>query len=113
MQYKNYLTGSDYPLQSYERLSETVKTKGIVVNVGNVKQASLALIKSLTSKQFIYLADSVSLLEGYLAYDKTLVEQGKLRPMLDKVYKTSEVQEAIHYCVDQHPQGKVVIEVKF
>lgn len=46
------------PMKDYQKL---LKPKGIFVGVGNAKQASLALVKSFTSKQFTYLAGLVSL----------------------------------------------------
>ena len=98
------------PMKDYKKL---LKPDGIFVGIGNAKQASLALAKSFTSRQFTYLAGLVSPQKGYLTYAKELVEQGQLRPMIDKVYKTSQVQEVIRYCLEEHPQGKVVVAVDF
>lgn len=98
------------PMKAYQAL---LKPNGLFVGVGNAKQASLALVKSFTSKQFTYLAGITSLQKGYLTYAKELVEQGKLRAVIDKVYQTYEIQDAIRYCIEEHPQGKVVINVDF
>jgi NADPH:quinone reductase-like Zn-dependent oxidoreductase len=46
-----------------------------------------------------------------LNYIKELLETGKVRPVIDKRYKLSEVTEAFKYFQEGHAQGKVVLTV--
>ncbi|MEX2281948.1 MAG: NAD(P)-dependent alcohol dehydrogenase [Gemmatimonadota bacterium] len=46
-----------------------------------------------------------------LAYLKELIEAGKLKPVVDRRYRLTEVPEAIRYLEEQHARGKVVITV--
>src|SRR6266850_4980042 len=41
-----------------------------------------------------------------------MVESGKLKPVIDRTYKLSEVTEAIRYLEEGHARGKVVITVE-
>ena len=42
---------------------------------------------------------------------KELIEAGKVKPVIDRCYKLSEVPEAFRYFEEGHAQGKVVITV--
>jgi NADPH:quinone reductase-like Zn-dependent oxidoreductase len=44
-----------------------------------------------------------------LAYMKDLIEAGKVKPVIDKTYRMSEISEAFRYLEEEHAQGKVVI----
>jgi NADPH:quinone reductase-like Zn-dependent oxidoreductase len=46
-----------------------------------------------------------------LVYMKELLEAGKVKPIIDRCYKLSEVQKAFRYFEQGHSQGKVVITV--
>jgi NADPH:quinone reductase-like Zn-dependent oxidoreductase len=46
-----------------------------------------------------------------LIYMKELLEAGKVKPVIDKTFKMSEVEEAFKYFEQGHAQGKVVITV--
>lgn len=48
-----------------------------------------------------------------LIYVKELLETGKVKPVIDKRYKLSEVTEAFKYLQEGHAQGKVIINVSF
>ncbi|WP_061810561.1 NADP-dependent oxidoreductase [Rossellomorea vietnamensis] len=47
-----------------------------------------------------------------LAEIKDFVEQGKIRPLVDRVYPLEKAQEAIQYVETGRAKGKVVLEVK-
>jgi NADPH:quinone reductase-like Zn-dependent oxidoreductase len=47
-----------------------------------------------------------------LEFIKTLLEGGKVVPIIDKCYPLSETTDAIRYLVEEHAQGKVVITVE-
>jgi len=42
---------------------------------------------------------------------KELIEAGKVKPVIDRCYKLSEVAEALRYYGEGHARGKVVITV--
>ena len=46
-----------------------------------------------------------------LAFMKELIEAGKVKPVIDRCYKLSEVAEALRYYGEGHAKGKVVITV--
>jgi NADPH:quinone reductase-like Zn-dependent oxidoreductase len=46
-----------------------------------------------------------------LAFIKELMENGKVVPVIDRVYPLAEVPEALRYLVAGHARGKVVIEI--
>jgi NADPH:quinone reductase-like Zn-dependent oxidoreductase len=41
-----------------------------------------------------------------------LMKAGKVKPVIDKRYKLSEVPEAIRYLEERHARGKVVIALE-
>ncbi len=47
-----------------------------------------------------------------LDYLKGLFEEGKVKPIIDRRYKLSEVPEALRYFGEGHARGKVVITVE-
>jgi NADPH:quinone reductase-like Zn-dependent oxidoreductase len=46
-----------------------------------------------------------------LVFMKELLEAGKVKPVIDRSYKLSEVPEAFKYFAEGHAQGKVIITV--
>ena len=46
-----------------------------------------------------------------LVFMKELLEAGKVKPVIDRSYKLSEVPEALRYFEEGHAQGKIVITV--
>jgi len=47
-----------------------------------------------------------------LVFLKELLEAGKIKSVIDRVYPLSEVPEAIRYLEEEHARGKVVITVE-
>lgn len=54
---------------------------------------------------------SVPIKKEAMAALKELLESGKLRPVIDRTFRLSEVPEAIRYLAEGQAQGKVVISV--
>jgi NADPH:quinone reductase-like Zn-dependent oxidoreductase len=46
-----------------------------------------------------------------LAFIKTLIDNGKVRPVIDRCYPLAQVAEAIDYLETGHARGKVIIKV--
>ena len=47
-----------------------------------------------------------------LTFIKELLEDGKIKPVIDRCYPFSEVAEALRYYSKGHSRGKVVIEIE-
>ena len=47
-----------------------------------------------------------------IAFLNELLEKGKVKPVIDKVYPICEVKDAFWYLENEHAQGKVVIGVR-
>ncbi|MEH7749289.1 NAD(P)-dependent alcohol dehydrogenase [Neobacillus drentensis] len=100
------------PISAYKRV---LTPNGIFVHVGGSEsQMFQAMVLgpwiSMTSKKkmgtFLQRAKQEDLI-----YMKELIENGKVKPVIDRSYKLSEVPEAFRYFQEGHAQGKVVITV--
>jgi NADPH:quinone reductase-like Zn-dependent oxidoreductase len=98
------------PLSDYKR---TLSPNGIFVHVGGSgAQMFQAMVlgpwisKTGNKKMGTFLQRSN---QKDLIYIKELLEAGKVKPVIDRCYKLSEVPEAFRYFGEGHAQGKVVI----
>ncbi|NEU30613.1 NAD(P)-dependent alcohol dehydrogenase [bacterium LRH843] len=99
-------------ISAYKRV---LKPNGNFVHVGGSESQffqTLVLgpfISMTGSKKISNLLQRVN--QKDLNYVKELLETGKVKPIIDKRYKLSEVTEAFKYFQEGHAQGKVVITV--
>ena len=100
--------------QSLSTYSRVMSPKGILVMLGG----SLAQIFSLMLFGWMYSigGKKMHMLSakpnvGDLGYIIKLVEEGKIRSVIDKMYRLEETAEAIRYISQGHARGKVVITV--
>ncbi len=100
------------PLSDYKR---ALNPNGIFVHVGGSSSQMFQamalgpLISMIGSKKigsFLQRANQQDLI-----YMKELVESGKVKPVIDRCYKLSEVPNAFRYFEEGHAQGKVVITI--
>ncbi|TWE05043.1 NADPH:quinone reductase-like Zn-dependent oxidoreductase [Neobacillus bataviensis] len=100
------------PLSDYKR---ALNPNGIFVHVGGSSSQMFQamalgpLISMIGSKRmgnFLQRANQQDLI-----YIKELVESGKVKPVIDRYYKLSEVPDAFRYFEEGHAQGKVVITI--
>jgi NADPH:quinone reductase-like Zn-dependent oxidoreductase len=100
------------PISVYKR---ALSPNGIFVHVGGSGvQMFQAMVQgpfvSMTGKQklgtFLQRANQKDLI-----FLKELLEAGKVKPVIDRSYKLSELPEAFRYFEEGHAQGKVVITV--
>lgn len=105
-------TNGYQPMSVYKR---ALNTNGIFVHVGGSgAQMFQAIVVgpmiSISSKKkfgsFLQRANRDDLI-----FIKELIESGKVKPVIDKRYKLSEVPAAFRYFEEGHSQGKVVITV--
>ncbi|WP_075618527.1 NAD(P)-dependent alcohol dehydrogenase [Paenisporosarcina indica] len=100
------------PISAYKR---SLSTNGIYVMVGGSgAQLTQAMVQgpwiSMTgSKKMGCMLQRAN--QNDLIFMKELLETGKVRPVIDRSYKLSEVPEAFRYFEEGHAQGKVVITV--
>lgn len=100
------------PISAYKR---TLHPNGIFVHVGgSVSQMFqtmflgpwISLTGSRKMSSFLQRQNQKD-----LVFMKELIESGKVKPVIDRSYKLSEVPEAFRYFEEGHAQGKVVITV--
>ncbi len=99
------------PLSAYRR---ALNPGGIVVVVGGamsqvIKSMLLGPILSLGHRKIRLLAARPN--KKDLEYVIKLVEDGIVRPVIDRRYALSETAEAVCYAGDGHAHGKVIINV--
>lgn len=100
------------PISAYKR---TLHPNGIFVHVGG---SGAQMFQTMLLGPWISLTGSrkmSSFLQRQnqkdLVFMKELLESGKVKPVIDRSYKLSEVPEAFRYFEEGHAQGKVVISV--
>ena len=99
-------------ISAYKRI---LKPNGHFVHVGG---AESQFFQTLVLGPFISMTGSKKISnllqranQKDLIYVKELLEAGKVKPVIDKRYKLSEVSEAFKYFQEGHAQGKVVLTV--
>ncbi|ETI66644.1 NAD(P)-dependent alcohol dehydrogenase [Neobacillus vireti] len=99
-----------HPISAYKG---ALSPNGVFVHVGG---SGAQLFQTMTLGPWISMTGSKkmgSLLQRAnqkdLLYVKELLETGKVKPVIDRRYKLSEVPEAFRYFEEGHAQGKVVI----
>jgi len=102
------------PLNVYKKI---LNKGGTYIFVGGTLKAILSVIGipfySIGSRKFGASAYPFLPKKKYLSDLKNLAEQGKIQPFIDKVYNPHDIAEAIRYIVQEHSQGKVVINLDF
>lgn len=101
----------DYTIKDFSSLFETYDV--ILDAVGKMKPSFL---KKFLSKTGIYLnvltsPDALKLRTIDLVYLKDLIEERKLRPVIDRKYSLEEIVEAHRYVEIGHKKGNVVITI--
>jgi NADPH:quinone reductase-like Zn-dependent oxidoreductase len=98
------------PISDYKR---TLKPNGIFVHVGG---SSAQMFQAMTLGSWISKTSSKKMgsflqraNQNDLVFMKELLETGKVKPVIDRQYKLSEVPDAFRYFEKGHAQGKVVI----
>ncbi len=112
-QYDLILAANGYhPLADYKRVLAPAGT--YVMTGGSMRQIFQAMLLapwlSLSgNKKMGGIVAHANLKD--LVFIKELMEEGKVVPVIDRVYPLAEVPEALRYLVAGHARGKVVIKV--
>lgn len=101
----------NYPLTAYKRI---LKPKGIYVMVGGslsqiIKSILFGKIMSLGSKKMRFLFAKSN--QSDLEFIVKLVEEGKIKTVIEKHYQLEKTADAMKYVSKGHASGKVVINV--
>lgn len=101
-----------YPLRLCKRL---LKPHGRYVMIGGslghiFKSIFFGWIMSLGSRKMDFLSAKSN--TDDLEFISKLAEEGRIRPMIDKIFGLGETADAIRYITEHHAMGKVIIKVK-
>jgi NADPH:quinone reductase-like Zn-dependent oxidoreductase len=109
-----------YANQPLSASTRVLNPNGIYVGVGGpVKGGGIGVLTRLIgmfvwswfgSKKFVTFLTTPNKIDLTIVRD--LMEAGKIKPVIDKSYKLSEVRDAIRYLEEGHARGKVVITVE-
>jgi len=102
----------NYPLSAYKRI---LNPNGIYVMVGGsmmqiFKSIVFGWLLSLGSKKISYLSAKSN--QTDLEFIANLVENGNIKPVIDRRYSLDKTADAMRYLGEGHAGGKVVIKVE-
>lgn len=105
---------------SISECKRVLNPKGTCVMVGDLSGRSLVgilsrLIEALVSSRFSSRKVVTFIAKPNtrdLAIMRDLMKAGKVRPVIDRCFKLSEVPEAVRYLEEKHARGKVVITLE-
>ncbi|WP_368485992.1 zinc-binding dehydrogenase [Niallia circulans] len=99
--------------QSIFTYKKKLKTNGVFIHIGgaNSQFYQILLLGPLLSlfgkrkfRSFLQRTNQQDLM-----VIKEIIEEGKVKPVIDRSYLLSEVPQALHYFKKGHSQGKVII----
>lgn len=98
----------DYTVEDFTTFDEDYD-----VIFDTVRKLSPAKVKKTLKEDGAFLSSSASTKESRenLEFLKELIEAGKIKPVIDRVYPLEEIIEAHHYVDTGHKKGNVVIYV--
>jgi NADPH:quinone reductase-like Zn-dependent oxidoreductase len=97
-------------------INRALKTGGICVSTGSASPARLIqefstgprLLKK-ENKKIVVMTTRVN--RGDLEFIRELVEAGRLKPVIDRIFPLHDIEKAFHYYGKGHARGKVVISI--
>ncbi|WP_077616983.1 NAD(P)-dependent alcohol dehydrogenase [Bacillus sinesaloumensis] len=101
--------------QSITTYKRMLKENGVFIHVGGessqmyqtmVQRSWLSMTGKKKFSTFLQRANQKD-----LELMKELIEEGKIKPVIDSVYSLSDVPDAFRYFEQGHSQGKVIIEI--
>jgi NADPH:quinone reductase-like Zn-dependent oxidoreductase len=110
---------ANHSLSEYRKLL-TPNGKYVMIGGGSATQqgwigSMMKPLKALAMKPFVSQQMGMMMAEmkqSDLQYFADQMQNGKLKPVIDRTYKLSEIQQAIAYVEEGHARGKVVINIQ-
>ena len=90
-----------------EKSFQVLKKDGVLVTMAGMPDQKLAEKHSVTA-----IGQGTKTNTEHLNRVRELVDSGKVKVQIDKVFPLDQIKEAFDYQKRQHPRGKVVIKVK-
>ena len=89
-----------------------LRKNGTYLNIGRPMPSSQMIWTSLTSNNKVVVGKNAPETGRVLNILKNIIEQGKLKPVIDRNYSLDEIVDAHRYADKGHKKGNVVITVK-
>lgn len=86
---------------------EALKKGGVLVSMKAIENENLAKERGVTA-----IAQNTNTNSEHLKRVAQLVESGKVKPQVDKIFSIDQAREAFEYQEKHSPRGKVVIKIK-
>jgi NADPH:quinone reductase-like Zn-dependent oxidoreductase len=96
---------------SFSSCMRALKANGIYLNVTTPFPSLQMLLTKMTSHKKLFLGENAPERAEDLIFIKELVEAGRIKPVIDKVYLLEQIVEAHKYVDKGHKKGNVVITV--
>ncbi|MEH7239022.1 NAD(P)-dependent alcohol dehydrogenase [Bacillus sp. JJ1562] len=101
--------------QSISTYKRKLKENGVFIHVGGTTSQMFrtmtqgSWLSTIGKKKFITLLHRPN--QKNLVLMKELIEEGKVKPVIDRSYSLSEIPKAFEYFEEGHSQGKVIITI--
>ncbi|MDN3656126.1 zinc-binding dehydrogenase [Ferruginibacter paludis] len=113
--------GKNYTVESFDVIKEVGKVTSIVGPFDEETATAFGnsnynmpedLVMAITNKKAVYKFTMMQPNGKHLTLIKQLIEQGKIKPVVNKVFKFGEAIEALIFQHTGRAKGKIVINVK-
>ena len=92
---------------SFLKCKPLLTRKGIFTSSGGFENLAWALITKFSGKKVLFIAPKD--VKSNLAFIKKLIEEGRFRPLIDKIYPLDKIAEAFTYVGTGQKIGNVII----
>lgn len=97
---------------AFSTCKKALHKNGTYLNIGRPMPSFQMFWTSLTSNIKVVVGKNVPETKRVLYILKNIIEQGKLKPVIDRNYPLDEIVEAHRYADKGHKKGNVVITIK-
>lgn len=97
---------------SFTACMKSLRKNGTYINITEVLPSIQMIRANMTSNKKLLLSKNASETSEAINYLRELVENGKLKVVIDRSYALEEIVEAHQYIEKRHKKGNVVIVIK-